>query len=1022
MAEGGTQAAPGAAAPQRRHLTILFSDLTESTRIAASMETEDYAELLSHLRRFYSDVIPRHGGTVVQIQGDGVLAIFGYPEAHEDNARQATEAALDLHELVRGLRDAPAYGGIALSLHTGIHTGLVLFAAGDSVRGRFELLGNATNLASRLSDAAQADEILVSEEALGPEISLFVTSPPRPLMLKSRDEPLSTVCVLGRAEIANRYQARARRGLVPFVGRQAELALLHRHLESARGGQAAQVAISGAPGIGKTRLAEEFLQQAAGQGVQVLRGYCESYLSAEPLQPFMQVLRSLCGFDRGMVPGLAAQGLQSALAGADPSLLPPHDDLMSLLAMAVPGAGVQPGRPAPERTVAALRGLLAALAARRPLLLFVDDWQWSDDMSRQVLEALRGLASAPILALMSTRGFASGDAGMSGVEVLDLAPFSAQEAAATIARLLPWTSPFEVGELTAYAGGNPLILEELCHSAAQGRQHRPNGARDGVAWLNTLIESRIARLPPQQLEIARAAAVIGNVVPAWLLREITGCGESHPQVLGLAEQDVVFPAEVAGALRFKHGIARDVIYNSVSLRERKALHLRIAAIIESHGASSGLQEPHEPLALHYAAGGNAAQAARHAELAGDRALAVSALDRAQSQYRAALAALDQLPASGEGYRSWIQIAQRLAAACIFDPSREQLPVFRRAVELAAALDDMPAVATGHYWLGYIQYGLGDCGLAVAPLEQALACALETGDKGLAMRTKATLGQAHAAACDYGRALPLLEEAIASKRPRERGSYTAVGYGYTMACRGAVLGDLGRFAQAHESFDQAMAAVDGAHHQVEASILCLRSLVFLWQARWDEARSAAVQAQRVAERVKSLYQYARSVSQRAYIDWTLQRDESALQLLVDSASWLRARDQGLFMSLSYGWITEALAASGRIAEARAYAALTFRRARRQDRYGEAAACRALALASTRMKGPGAAHYLARAMASARLRQSPHEIALTQLCEAQLALGEGRRPEALALLEQAGEAFERMGIAPHAERARELARDS
>jgi class 3 adenylate cyclase len=1012
MAGDGMAGTGGPSGPaQRRHLTMLFSDLTESTRIAASMENEDYAELLAHLRHFYSEVIPRNGGTIVQIQGDGVLAIFGYPEAGEDDARQATEAALELHDRVRGLRSDPAYASLALSLHTGIHAGLVLFAVGDSVRGRFELLGNATNLASRLSDAAEADEILVSVETLGPEIASFVTSAPRDLLVKSRPEPLATVRVLGRAAAASRYEARARRGLAPFVGREAELALLHRHLELARGGLQQHVAVAGPPGLGKTRLAEEFLRQAVRRGFQVRRGYCEQALSAEPLQPFVQVLRSLCGLEREGSGSLGPQALDAALAELDATLVPDRQDLLRALSLAAPAAAE--GRPS-DGIVQALRDLFGALAARQPLLLFVDDWHWSDDMSRQVLQALRTLAGAPIFVLLSTRGFEAGDARMSGAQVVELAPFSSEEAAATISHLLPATSPFEAGEITRYAGGNPLILEELCHSAAHGRHQRPNAPLDGLAWLNTLIESRIARLPSPQLALARTAAVIGNVVPVWLLERLTGCGEHHPLVLGLSEQDVVFPAEVAGALRFKHGIARDVIYQGVGLRERRAMHLRIAALIEEAGAAEGPQEPHEQLAYHHGAGGNSAAAARHAELAGDRALAVSALDRAQAQYRAALGFLDLLPASDEVYAGWMRISQRLATACVFDPSREQLTVLRRAVELARLREDTRAMGFAQFWVGYVSYALGESGVAIQHLEDALALAGQCGDQGLALKTRATLGQARAATCDYERAQPLLEEAVGSKRQRERGAQVAVGYAYTSACRATVLADRGLFEPAHEAFDEALAAV-GSGHEVQASILCLRSLVYVWQGRWEEGRAAALEAQRVAERVKSLYQYARSVSQRAYIDWQRDRSDLPLKSLADATSWLEARGQTLFLSLNYGWLAEGSVAAGRHDQARDYAARALMRSRRQDRFGEATALRAMARAAT---GATVDRYLSRAMASAQSRGSPHEIALTQVCMAELAPARGEAARAAPLLQQAIAAFESMKMDWHAAQARRL----
>jgi len=1020
VADSGDAPGAKAAGPQRRYLTMLFSDLTDSTRIASTMETEDYAELLSHLRGFYTDVIPRHGGTLVQIQGDGVLAIFGYPEAREENGRQATEAALDLHDLVRALGTRPEFAHLRLSLHTGVHAGLVLFEAGDSVRGRFELLGNATNLASRLSDVAEADELLVSEETLGPELAFFQTSERRPLMLKGRVEPLSTYRILARAAAGSRYETRARRGLVPFVGRHAELGILERNLKEAMAGEHRYVALSGPAGLGKTRLAEEFLNRAAQFGCQVHRGYCESYPSAEPLQPFLQVLRSYCGLDREMSAALAAEALDAALSGLDPSLLPDRQDLLRALSISVPGAGDEVRRSSPERTLAALRDLVAALAASRPLVLFIDDWQWSDDVSRQVLRAIWGLAGRPIFVLISTRGFAAGDAGMSDALILDLAPFNAEEAAATIARLLPATSPFEIGEISRYAGGNPLFLEELCHSAAHERPSRPRGARTGVAWLNTLIESRVARLPLAQIELVRTAAVIGNVIPVWLLESLTGCGERHPFVRGLAEQDFIFPAEHADALRFKHGIARDVIYNSVGLRERKALHLRVAELLQREGARGGQEELYEQLAYHFAASGNAAEAARYAELAGDKATAVSALDRAQTQYRAALVALDLLGASDEIYRRWIQIAQRLGMTCVFDPARDHLDIFRRAVDLATAHDDPDAIAHAQYWLGYINYGLGDSGVAIHHLERSLTSAAQFEEPRLILKIRATLGQAYAAACDYDKALALLDEAVAAKRQRDKGGRTAaVGYAYTLACRAAVLGDRGLFADAYACFDEALDSVSGSGHEVEGSILCWRSGVYLWQGRWEDARDAAAAAQRVAERVKSLYLYAMSQSLGAYASWCLAPGPAALQTISEATSWLETRDRGLFISLNYGWLAEGLVASGRVEEARRNAARALIRSHKQDRIGEAMACRAMARSAARgdqHKPPG--HYIERAMAAARARGSPHELAVTQLCHAGIELAGDNRAMAAPLLDRAEDAFRSMGMAWHVAEAARL----
>ena len=212
---------------RRRYLTLVFSDLCSSTALSTSMEAEWYAAMLTDLRHAYQEVLARHGGTVVRVQGDGVLAIFGHPETREDDARRATQAVLELHAVVRAMAPETGTGArVALALHSGIHSGLVLIDDGDVVRGRFELLGVVPNIAARLSEAAGRDEILVSEETLGPEFRYFDTSARLYVTLKGRAEPMSAYRILGQAGVSGRQQARRRRSLLPFIGRAEVLALL----------------------------------------------------------------------------------------------------------------------------------------------------------------------------------------------------------------------------------------------------------------------------------------------------------------------------------------------------------------------------------------------------------------------------------------------------------------------------------------------------------------------------------------------------------------------------------------------------------------------------------------------------------------------------------------------------------------------------------------------------------------------------------------------------------------------------
>lgn len=1001
------------AAPTRQVLTVVFTDLSDSTRLGAEMEAEHYSEMLSDVRAVCQRVIAQHGGMVVRFQGDGLLAIFGHPVPRPDDARRATEAALELHAAVRELRVRTRSASVVdLALHTGIHAGVVLLDEGDTLRGRFELLGTVPNLAARLSSEARRGEVLVSAETLGPELAFFETGERELLELRGSGTPLAAHRVLRRAGVATRFEASTRRGLAPFVGRERELAQLDALLADVRAGQARRAAIVAPPGVGKTRLADELLRRAEGLGCRVLRGYCDTQsAAAEPLQPFAQMLRALFDLHDGMG-AVEARGLvERQLAMLDPQ----HTiDTAALLRVLALDAAAAPSPPEAGAAARAIGQLIDRLAAAAPVVLFVDDWQWADLAAREAYATVCARPDRPILAFVARHP--SSEIGLepqAGAEIA-LAPFDDAEAARAIARLLPDADPFVMAEIRQSAGGNALFLEELCHSAAHGGARRVALAPGSAAWLHALIESRVARLPPAQRELVRAAAIVGKVVPNRLFEALTGVPAGDPRVQALADQDLLYAAD--GQLHFKHGITRDVVYAAIGLHERMAMHLRVAIAVRGR-EEAGTQDV-ELLAYHYGAGGSAGEAAHHAELAGDKAMRASALDRAQYHYRAALESLNPLGPDVRAYPRWMAIAQRLGLACVFDPSTTHLDVLRRAVGLATARRDHAAVAQAEYWLGYILYALGEPRPAIAHCEHALqAIGAQAGDA-LAVQVRATLGQACAGAGRYAQALPLLDEAIQVKQRHRSGSRPAVGLSYTLACKAALLADQGHFEDGHAVFAEALAAVRGVEHEVVASVLGWQCLAYLWQGRWDEALGVAGEAQRVAERVKSQYIYAMNQAMGARAAWCLQPNAAALQSLRDATAWQEAGERRLNISLNHAWLAEALFESGDTAAMRHHAARALARAQRLDRLGQAAVHRLLARRVSTSDPRMSDLHLERARASALARGSRHEQAVTELCAAQIAAERGDRNAARSRLEPALRAFEALAMSWHLAAAQDL----
>ncbi len=968
-----------------RHIvTLLFADLSRSTPLAAAMEAEHYAALLTELRHAYDDVVPAHGGQVVRVQGDGVLAMFGFPVPREDDARRAVEAAVALHQRVAALPLALP-PGFALSLHSGVHGGIVLIAAGDIERGRFELLGPVPHIAARLSDRAAPHEVLVSQETLGPAARHFQTSEPQQLQLRGRAEPLAVLSIQTRADGADPgatpAPAAAAVNKTELIGREAELHQLQAALHQAFDGPPRVLAVSGAPGLGKTFLVQALVEQAGAW--RLLRGHCDPGLDAEAMQPFAQMLRAL------------GQPVEAKVAQA----------------------------------VAAMSAQVAALAEAQPLLMVIDDWQWADDASHLVLHALRRLPAARLLVLLTTRPQDAAAGGGGAHAVIDLQPLSAADSLRLAEARLPGVDPFVIAEVCRHAGGNPLFLGELCQSVRRAGRARGRSLRAGdvaeslglgrqagtAAWLGHLVLSRLRDLPPEQVELAQAAAIVGNVVPEWLLEHLSGHRADSPAVRALADADLLYAGDEAQTLRFKHGLMRDVIYAGIGLHARQLLHLRVAAALQQRLREDEHPELLQALAYHFGAGGEPTLTAHYAEQAGNRALAASALDRARALYRSALDALDQLAPSPVRALRWIDIVHQRCLVSVFDPTRDDLALVQRALNLAEQQADPVVTSRARYWLSYIHYALGEASAAVLHGEQALAEARAAGDGPLATQIIATLGEAHTTAAQYPQALQRLDEAIAIKRAHRSGRRVNVGLAFSLVCRACVVADRGDFAAALLLFDEAADCIGNVNHQIGATVAGWRAAVLLWRGDWEQALVAAEASRHIAQATHSLSQYSIAHALHGYARWRRDDEAAGLAAVEEATAWLTPHDNGIYRSLNHGWLAEGLLGTARRDVGRHHAALALQRARRGDQIGGAMCRRALALdAAQRGRFDEADRQLAHADAVAAQRESAHEAALNLLARARAAQWRDQAAQAGAWYGRADAQLLTLGMIGHRRR--------
>jgi class 3 adenylate cyclase/tetratricopeptide (TPR) repeat protein len=972
---------------RRCRVTVLFTDLCGSTLEGRGMEAETLHELIEAVRGIWYEVAARHSGRVIRVQGDGALIVFGYPWVGEEDGLHAAWSALDIHAAVAALTPIHFPGRTQpLQMRSGIHAGTLVVSAGDAERGSLDLTGDVVNTAAKVQQSAPVGAVLATQSALGPHANALEVAPFDPSRSGPDGAELPALLrVLARSSVERRIDATAKRGLTPFIGRAEIIAPVLQALSHLHAAAPRCVVVQANPGMGKTRLLDEIAAMPVFVQRQVLRGSCESFAAAQVLQPFVQMLRS---------------------HAPTPATLGPHTSLLEPVLQLCQGQAT---------------------------LMMIDDWQWADDASRQLLDSLLQRTDGPQV-LLASRPREDGGDWLAGAPHFSLNVFDAEQTQQAVRRWLPAADPFLTARIHEYAGGVPLFIEELCHSSA-ALTLLDGGLPRGTpmqTWLGSLVASRFARLPAEQAAVVRAAAVVGTVVPNALLDAVCEPAPSAPILQALAEADFLYPSGRPGELRFKHGITRDAVYESISLAERRALHQRVLAALQGPGgvvagasaaapqrgpvpgafnaqapnwadgsapaAGAPAQEPLEALAYHSQGAGQWERAAYFAEGAGDRAGRAFAMDRARVQYHAVLAALDRLPTLTAAHtRTWCSVAQKLGMACIFDvlAMPDALPLFDRSVSLARALGDDAVTARSLYWQAYIAYGTGQLRVAARVCREALALARACGDSRLAAQVQATLGQVLAGTGEYDESLGLMERALdtmrqvpnasgsshrsepaAASRPAEPGARSsgvarpgvAVGLAFTLACKASVLADRGDFSGAHGSLDEAMLLVGDSPHPVANSVRNWVVMVLLWQGRWADAQRVADESVRLAENSHALLPLAIGRAAGGYARWMATGAPAALDAIAQAALWMEQRRCRFFTTIFHGWLVAGRCEQGQMEVARQHAARLFMRARADETLGQAMGCRALALATAKQGRPERAAYYLQRAEATALQRS------------------------------------------------------
>ncbi|MEM7701955.1 MAG: AAA family ATPase [Pseudomonadota bacterium] len=954
-------------APSKRHnVVLLFTDLSASTLLASKLEPEQYGEILEQLRGGLQAAIEKQGGEIIRIDGDGALCLFGYPLAYEDAGRRAVEAALAAHQFASDLDLGPALRGQSLRLHSGIHAGAVLLREGDIVRGRYEVLGDATNVAARVCDAANAGEVLVTLETLGRDKDLFEVGAVRTVEAAGHAAAFPAIAV--KASRARRqWSAVQRRSLQSaFVGRSEERRAIRDWLDE--GGNSDFLAIHGPAGIGKSRLIAAIIDDARHSGWTTAKGGCEAYLGSRPLEPLLQIAQGLTPFGPKAQP-MDAEAIHTSVANA---------------------------------------------RREGPLLLVLDDWQWSDEKSHELLLNLltqntQDSAYGPLKILVASRDPWSHEEAQQPKRSVALQPFAGADLHTAIKAFLPGCDAITAETVEEASGGTPLLIEEVCRAIAAGRMI--DKAPVHSVWYELAVQARVETLSGEDADLVRLCSVIGPTIPIWLLAAASGSSIDPAQLERLERADFLKSSDADDALQFKHGMTRDAVYAGLGRSFRINAHRTLANIIRAFKTPNAGPGHAAAMAMHLFASEQIAEALPYSLSAGDEALAQGALDRAQFHCREAFSAVEQTEPGAAKIEALRHIIRTYGRASVVDPMPHHIDFFEQLLECAKSLADDHAVALATYWIGSHNYGLGEPRRSIAWLTAAYEQVTKLGASTFAVQIEANLGQSSAIAARYQDAMRYMDTAIESKRAGRDTAQPSTSLAYCLSSRGLVKADMGDFAGAIEDFDASISALVDMNHPILPSLETQRCLALIYFGEFKEAIRRAEFSERMAERTHARFLVFSSRALGNYARFCLTGEQSSFEDFVEASLRLICSGRQQRASYKLAWIAEAMVEAGQANQARFFAYLTFRRALKGDRLGEAIAARALARLNARQGDRDkTTHYLAMADRAARLRLSQREEAMNHLCAADCFEKLGEQTTAQKRNAQATHQFKTLGIRP------------
>jgi class 3 adenylate cyclase/tetratricopeptide (TPR) repeat protein len=847
---------------ERKQVTVLFADLKGSMELLVDRDPEEARKLLDPVLEQMMEAVHRYEGTVNQVMGDGIMALFGAPLAHEDHAMRACYAALRMQEAVKRYAEGARWEhGVMVRIRVGLNSGeVVVRAIGSDLHMDYTAVGQTTHLAARMEQLAEPGSILLSPTTLELAEGYVEVKALGSLPVKGLLEPVEVCELVGARVVRSRLQAVAARGMTRFVGRDSEVDQLRQALERAQAGHGQVVAIVGEPGVGKSRLHWEFTHSHLARSCLILESGSVSYGKATAYLPIIDLLKAYFHIEGRDDTEKIREKVIGKVLSLDRALEPSLPALLSLLEVPVEDktwGGLDPSQRR-QRTLDAVKRLLLRESQVQPLMLLVEDLQWIDAETQALLDSL--VESLPMARLLLLANYRPEYQHRWGSKTyygqLRMDPLPVESADDLLTSLLGTEQSLDSLKRTLIerTEGNPLFLEESVRTLAEtkaliGERGAYRLAHDATAiqvpaTVQAILAARIDRLSPEDKRLLQAASVIGKDVPFALLLAIAELAEedlrrglAHLQAAEFLYETSLFPDL---AYSFKHALTHEVTYGSLLQERRRDLHARIVEAIEAlHGDRLGEQV--ERLAHHAVRGEVREKAVHYLRQAGLRATARSALPDARGWFEQALGVLEATPESQSVLEQAFDIRLELRPVLnLLGEARRSLDRLREAEALAERLNDNRRHGRVCALMTNVHSILGELDEALVAGTRALDIAGRLGDLRLRILTTSFLEQAHYHRGEYEHVVELAIDNLAALPAEwvyEYFGLTAPASVYDRTWLVMSLAERGRFAEAVEHEAEAIRLAEPTHHAYTIGLAHRAAgTLHLLKGDWAKARS------------------------------------------------------------------------------------------------------------------------------------------------------------------------------------------